>query len=84
MNEQLLRQHLEEIDPDGEISQAKIEELVSSFKDIQKKEPIDSDKGYLANEKSLTYNLLRDRLEKETDWREKAKIAAQMVINNLE
>lgn len=81
MNEQQLRQLIEEVDPNGKISQTQIEELVVSINNsIEKKEGETKGKVIF----HTLENELRDQLDTTVDWRMKAKIAARIISLSLE
>lgn len=72
MTEEELRQHIEEIDPEGRIPQDKIEELVLLVReDVQK------------SVETVSLNL-EEQLANETDWRKRAVLAAKIISRNLE
>lgn len=79
MIEKDLRQLFEEIDPKGEISQAKVEEFIASIKEVEKNPPQDGDRHG-----DYTVSVLKDQLAVETDWRKKAAIAARIISLDLE
>lgn len=74
MTEEEIRRHIEEIDPEGEIPQSKIEELVLLLQ--QTPSPV--------KKVDVPGDNLQARLEDATDWRTKAAIAAQIISKNLE
>jgi hypothetical protein len=78
MQEDKIREIFETIDPEGKISQTKIEELIAAIRDVELNQ-----KGvtWLPSEDAETE--LKAQLEVETDWRKKAKIAAKIISLNL-
>lgn len=78
MTEQEIIQIIEEIDPDGKISQSVSEELVASLKDVNKSSrtvDLSSD---------MVIAKLKEQMGDETDWRKRASIAAKLISLNLE
>ena len=74
MDETTSRQIIEEIDPDNKIPTAMVEELVVQLQNAKKEEVMDTEDFYI----------LREQLEKETDWRKRASLAAKLVSLNLD
>jgi len=74
MDETTIRQIIEEIDPDNKIPTAMVEELVVQLQNAKKEEVMDTEDFYI----------LREQLEKETDWRKRASLAAKLVSLNLD
>jgi len=78
MQENQIRQILEQADPKGEMSASTAEEIIAALKGIQgspesnKKTPV------------LTEEMLREEMRNETDWRKRASIAARIISLNLE
>ena len=79
MNEQELRQIIEEVDPEGKISQSVVEELVValSVPPFSKTAEVGTTEGDLIL-------LLQDKLKDEKDWRERARIAARIISINMD
>ena len=79
MTEQELRQVIEEIDPEGKISQTSMEELIVALREPKmNKTPGMSPSG------ADLITLLQEKLKEESDWRRKAAIAARIVGLNLD
>ena len=77
MEESEVRRIVEEIDPDGDISPALVDELV-----YQMKEALERKEGDKRGD--ATYHTLREEFEIEPDWRKRASLAAKMVSVNLD
>lgn len=79
MNEENIKKIFEEIDPKGEITQAMKEELIAQLKEtyISKNE----DKNLL--DTAITEEILKEKLNMETDWKKKSIIAARIISLNL-
>ena len=77
MEEDKLRQLIEEIDPEGKISKTKIEELISSINEIKQSSfPVSSTVKIIED--------LRTDLQNEPDWRKKASLAAKIISMGLD
>lgn len=73
MNREEVLRKIEEIDPEGEIPDETVEQLIQAMTETVEPKQI----------KKNFYDL-RDELEQETDWRKRASLAARMVSMNLE
>lgn len=78
INENKIREILEQIDPDGKIPSSKIEELISTIKDQEEHPLKDGDKVGDA-----IYSTLEEQLKNEPDWKKRAIIAAKIISHNL-
>ena len=78
MNEDKIRQLIDQIDPEGNISQEKIEMLISAIKE---REDHPFKDGEVVN--GLTFNTLKEQIENEPNWRKRAILAAKMISLNL-
>lgn len=77
MQEITIRQILEQVNTGEEISNEKVEEIISAVKqenEIQNNE----------NKNKNTETELRNKLEKETDWKERMRIMSKIISLNLE
>lgn len=77
MNEDKIREVIEQADPGGKIPPAMIEELVNSIKSSKALDPAPGKAG-------MIYDSLKDQLSRETDWRRKASLAARIISLGLE
>ena len=85
MEEEKIRRTIEELDL--KIPSDKLEELVQALVDRKKNPLEDGDSKTFMDgdvEKTIYFHTLRDQLEKETDWKKRASIAAKMVSLNLD
>lgn len=86
MEEEKIRQIMDQIDPEGKISEERISELIQSLKDLEDNPPKDGDP--VPGHPGMTYGVLEGNLKgqmsRETDWRKKASIAARIISLNLE
>lgn len=74
MQEEKIRQIIEQVDPKGELTQSMQEELIAVLKEVRQSIPV--------SVKSVED--LRRELVNENDWRKKASIAARIISINLE
>ena len=72
-NEDLIRQKIEEIDPEGKIPPATVDELVVS---------LTKSSDMFVETPQYTDNLL-ERIANEPDWRKKAAMAAKLISQEL-
>lgn len=79
MDEQTIRQFLEELDPENKIPNDRKEDFVQEVLNREKHPFKDGDKIG-----DLTFNTLKEQLANETDWRKKTSIAAKIISLNLE
>ena len=79
IDEREIRQVIEEIDPEGEISNAQVEELVVAMRGLGESLNKDQTTIYGAIEETLKVQLMV-----ETDWKKRATIAAKIISTNLE
>ncbi len=79
MEEDKIRRFVEDLDPEGKISQDKIEEFISSVKELEKKPLENSTKIG-----DLTFDLIKEKIKDNTDWRIRASLAAKMISLKLE
>ena len=77
MNEQSIRQAIEQVDSEGKIPSAVVDELVSSLTQ-------EGDKGDTTAIQETLEDRLREQLGNEQDWRKKASIAARIISINLD
>ena len=78
MTEQELRQVIEEVDPEGKISQTSMEELIVALREPKmNKTP---EVGPTGGDLLL---LLQEKLKEETDWRRRAAICAKIISIGL-
>lgn len=82
-NEQQIRQLLEQIDPEGKLSQEKIENFISSVQEMEEN-PVKDQETRNGVHFSVLESELKQQLEQEEDWRKKAAIAAKIISLNLE
>jgi len=75
MHEDKIRQILEEASPNGEIPNQAIEEIVNSIKESKQQ----TDKV----DQNSPIPLLKIQMENCFDWRDKCKIAAEIISLNL-
>ena len=78
MTEDEIRQLIEEIDPDNKIDPAKIEEFIVAIKEREINDLKDGDRRGDA-----IFHTLSEQYAKETDWRKRASIAAQIISAGL-
>jgi hypothetical protein len=79
MDEDRVRQLFEEIDPQGQIPESRIDELIAVMKDQELHPLKDGDKIGDA-----VFNTLNDKMENEPDWRKKAALAARIISASLD
>jgi hypothetical protein len=81
-SEQEIRQLMEQLDPEGKLTQDKIEDFIEAVKVMENNPPKD---GEVRGE--LNFGVLEEELkqqmEDETDWRKKAALAAKIISLNL-
>ena len=82
MIEEDIRKLFEEIDPEGKIPQAKMEEFVAAVKNLETNPPKDGDT--VGAYKVSVLGDLKSRLDAETDWKKRAAIAAKIISIDLE
>jgi len=75
MNEDKIRQILEDASPNGEIPTQAIEEIINSIKK--------SKQEVIGNNQKSPIPLLKIQMNNCTDWRDRCKIAAEIVGFNL-
>ena len=75
-----LRQIFEEIDPGGKIPQATLEELISALERVNSRE----EEGGRTLSPEMVVEKLKEEMNKATDWRTKARLAAKMISLQLE
>ena len=82
MQEEELRQLIEQIDPEGKLPPENIEALITAIKENEKNPPKDGD---VRN--GLHFHTLGDlkvQMETEKDWRKRASLAAKIISLGLE
>ena len=79
MDEDKIRQFIEEIDPEGKLPPGRVEDFIQAVKE-QEVNPIEP--GTTID--GMTFDHLKQQLETETDWRKRAAIAAKMISLGLE
>jgi|2_EtaG_2_1085320.scaffolds.fasta_scaffold00049_47 hypothetical protein len=75
MNEDQIRQVIDQIDPESKIPSSVVEDLVIS---LGKEEKLEAEKLYVIEKE------LKNELTEETDWRKKAVLAAKIISLNLD
>lgn len=85
INEQTIREIIEQCDPEGKVSQATVEEIVARVKEFEINPPKDGDS--VPGSPGFVYGVLEEELKKqimqEPDWRKKAALAAKIISINL-
>lgn len=81
MEEDKIRQFIDEIDPDGKLPRDNVENFIQGVLDIQKNPPKDGDK---IGDLTVSIGGLRAQMEFETDWRKKASLAAKIISLGLD
>ena len=88
MNEDKIRQLIEEIDPEGKILSDRVNDFISAIKEQEKNPLKDGDTRIIIDEngkeQTIIFATLKEQLEKETDWRKKASIAAKIISLRLD
>ena len=75
MNEGKIQKILEDIDPEGNLSDEAVFQLTESMRDASMEENL---------HEGESYDSLREQLEEETNWRKKAKLAARIISLGLD
>jgi len=83
MDEDKIRELIEEIDPKGEISDDRIASFVDAVKELEKNPPKDGEVRD-GMHFSVLESELKQKLLEEKDWRVRASIAAKIISLNLE
>lgn len=88
MEEDKIRQFIEELDPEGKLPTANVESFIQAVKELEANPLKDGDtRTYIdenGNEQTIVFSHLKEQMEKETDWRKKASIAAKIISLKLE
>jgi hypothetical protein len=79
MDEDRIRELFEEIDPDNQIPESKIDDLIAVMKQQEEKPLKDGDKIGDA-----IFNTLDEGVASDSDWRKKAALAARIISAGLE
>lgn len=79
VNEDKIRQVFEQLDPEGKISHAKVEELINAVRELELNNEENPVRAAGTSEADL-----KAQLDVETDWRKRARIAAKIISLNLE
>lgn len=74
MNEEKIREIIEQVDPKGELTQSIQEELIAALKEVKQSTPVTI----------KTAEDLKSELANESDWRKKASLAARLISLGLE
>ena len=78
MKEETIRQIIEEVDPEGKLPQATVEELVVSLKGTGEKSSEDKDEDIDDIQK------LQEQILNEPDWKRRASLAARIISKGLD
>lgn len=88
MEEDKIRQLLEDIDPEGKIPSANIEAFVQAVKELESNPLKDGDTRTFIDEngkeQTIVFSHLKEQINQETDWRKKASIAAKIISLKLD
>lgn len=86
--EQEIRELLEQIDPEGKLPPDNVEAFIQELQEREKHPLKDGDSRTIididGNERVVYFHTIRDQMEKEIDWREKAKLAARLISLSLD
>lgn len=85
MQEDQIRKVLEQVNTGNEIPYGKVEEIVSMIKEEEKKtmtEIVIEETNGIYQRKAVAE--LRQKLEEETDWKERLKIMARIIVLGLD
>jgi len=81
MEEDQIREFLEQLDPENKIDESRKEDFINAVKYFEKNPPKDGDR---IGDAYISVLDLEKQLEVETDWRKKAAIAAKIISNKLD
>jgi hypothetical protein len=79
MDENKIREMFEEIDPEGKIPEAKIDELIAVMKE-QEEHPLKD--GDMIGD--MVFHTLQEQIAAEPDWKKRAAMAARLISSSLE